>query len=387
MYGRSKLSGVGASIFTTMSRLAEEHGALNLGQGFPDFDPPEALRQALCRHTNTGKNQYAPMAGVPALREQIALKLERDYHCNLSPESEITVVSGATEGIFAVIAATVSAGDEVIVFDPCYDSYEPAVTLQGGRCIHIPLRSPGFGIDFDRLSEALSSRTRLVVINFPNNPTGAISTRDDLDTLARLLRDTDVLVLSDEVYEHIVFDGRRHASVLGHPELSARSFAVGSFGKAYHSTGWKVGWVAAPETLSTEVRKVHQFLTFSTSTPAQWALADALRDAPQHLQELAPFYESKRDLFRQLLRDTPFELLEVAGTYFQLVDYGQLSSEPDVEFAKRLTVEAKVAVIPVSVFYQVPPHQRLVRLCFAKSDAVLKEAASRLSDYLRSRLH
>lgn len=381
---QSKLPDVGTSIFTIMSRLAEEQGALNLGQGFPDFEPPELLRDALCRHTHGGKNQYAPMAGVLPLRERIATKLNQDYGCNVDPDSELTVVSGATEGIFAVIAAVVSPGDEVIVFDPCYDAYEPAVALQGGRCVHIPLLTPGFHLDFDRLTNSISSRTKLVVINFPNNPTGAVLNADDFDTLARILRDTNVLLLSDEVYEHIVFDGLSQQSVLRHAELSLRSFAVGSFGKAYHSTGWKVGWVTAPPALTTEVRKVHQFLTFSTWTPAQWALADTLAQAPEHLRELAPFYQRKRDTFRQLLRATPLDLLDVAGTYFQLVDYGRLSSEPDVEFAKRLTREAKVAVIPISVFYDVPPDQHLVRLCFAKSDAVLEEAATRLSHYLQT---
>jgi methionine transaminase len=381
---QSKLPRVGTSIFTVMSRLAEDEGALNLGQGFPDFDPPPELREALCRHTNSGRNQYAPMAGVPALREQIAVKIKRDYARQVDADSEITIVSGATEGIFAVIAAVVGQDDQVILFDPCYDSYAPAVSLQGGRCIHIPLCEPGFGIDFDRLRSAINSRTRLVIINFPNNPTGAVLKYADLETLATILRDTDILLMSDEVYEHIVFDGYTHQSVLRHAELMERSFVVGSFGKAYHSTGWKVGWVVAPSAMTTEVRKVHQFLTFSTSTPAQWALADVLQQAPAHLTTLASFYQSKRDTFRSLLDGSGLRLLDVAGTYFQLVDYGHISLESDVTFAQRLTVEAKVAVIPISTFYQVAPRQHLVRLCFAKSEAVLRDAAHRLTVYLRT---
>lgn len=377
----SKLNNIGTSIFATMSRLAERHGALNLGQGFPDFDPPENLRAHLAHFVEQGKNQYAPTAGVAELREQLAIKLRADYGCHLDPDSELTITSGATEAIFDVIAAVVAPGDEVIVLDPCYDSYEPAVRLQGGSCVHVPLRWPGFGIDFARVKQAISPRTRLLVINFPNNPTGAVLSRGDLDDLSELLRDTRVLLLSDEVYEHIVFDGQTHQSVLRHPELRERSFSVGSFGKAYHNTGWKVGWVAAPPAFTEEVRKVHQFVTFSTNTPAQWALARTLVEDPNYVRRLPAFYQRKRDHFRSLLANTRFQLLDVAGTYFQLVDYSELSQASDVEFAERLTREAKVAVIPVSVFYGAPPSQHLVRLCFAKTDAVLEQAAARLTRY------
>lgn len=379
----SKLSNVGTSIFATMSRLAEEHGALNLGQGFPDFNPPERLRHAMAHFIEEGKNQYAPMTGVPALREGIAIKLNRDYGCALDSETELTITTGATEGIFDVIATVVSPGDEVVVMDPCYDSYEPAVRLQGGRCVHVPLRTPGFSLDFERLEASLTKNTRLVVINFPNNPTGSILTSRDLEQLAVLLRDTDTLLLSDEVYEHIVFDGHLHHSVLRHAELRERAFTVGSFGKAYHNTGWKVGWVAAPKGLTSELRKVHQFVTFSTNTPAQWALARVLAEDPDHLQQLPKFYQAKRDLLRSLLAETPLELANVSGTYFQLVDYRKFSKAADTEFAERLTREAKVAVIPVSVFYAQPPEQHLVRLCFAKSDTVLERAAERLSRYMQ----
>lgn len=378
---RSKLPDVGSSIFATMSALAEQCGALNLGQGFPDFDPPSRLRQAIARFVEEGKNQYAPMAGLPLLRQRIATKLNRDYGCNLDHDREVTVTTGATEGIFAVVCACVSPGDEVIVLDPCYDSYEPAVRLQGGRCVHVPLEVPGFRIDFERLRSSLTPRTRLLIINFPHNPTGAVLTSADLDELASTLRETSVLLAADEVYEHIVFDGRTHQSVLRHGELRERSFAISSFGKVYHNTGWKVGWVAAPPVLTNEVRKVHQFLTFSTNTPAQWALAQTLTEEPDHLDQLSGFYQAKRDHFRTLLRDTPFDLMDVGGTYFQLVGYGRISHESDVDFAERLTRDAKVAVIPVSPFYAVNPRQRWVRVCFAKTDAVLERAAERLIRY------
>lgn len=374
----SKLPAVGTSIFSVMSRLAEEHAALNLGQGFPDFEPPPALRDALSLHVASGKNQYAPMAGVLRLREQISEKLRRDYGASLDPGSEITVTSGATEAIFDVIAALVAPSDEVVVLDPCYDSYEPSILLQGGRAVHVPLDARDFSIDFARLKAAISARTRLVIINFPHNPSGAVLSRNDLDELDRCLRDTDALLLSDEVYEHIVFDGREQQSILRHPGLLARGFAVGSFGKAYHATGWKVGWVAAPAALSAELRKVHQFVTFATSTAAQHAFADVLESAPQHLAELPSFYQQKRDYFARLLSGSRFKALPVAGTYFMLADYTQLSDEDDVSFARRLTIEAGVAAIPISVFSAEPPPLPRIRFCFAKSDALLAEAAERL---------
>jgi methionine transaminase len=374
----SKLPAVGTSIFTVMSRLAEESGALNLGQGFPDFDPPPELREALARHVSQGKNQYAPMAGVLRLREQIAKKLSRDYGRALNGETEITVTSGATEGIFDVVAAIVRPGDEAIIFDPCYDSYDPAVRLQGGRAVHVPLRAD-FGIDWQRFQEALSPETRLVIINFPHNPSGAVLSAADLETLAATLRGTRAWLLSDEVYEHIVFDRAAHQSVLRHAELFERSFMVGSFGKSYHATGWKVGWIAAPAPLTAELRKVHQFVTFATSTPAQHAFADVLESDRGHLASLAGFYQAKRDRFRELIAGTPLTPLPVAGTYFQLTDYSALSpDEDDVAFTRWLATHCGVVAIPISVFYETPPHARLIRFCFAKSDAMLEEAAERL---------
>src|SRR6187399_3037858 len=374
----SKLPAVGTTIFTLMSRLAEEHGAVNLGQGFPDFDPPEALKLALARHVASGKNQYAPMAGVPALRERIAVELERSYGRRVDPDRELTITSGATEAIFDAIAAVVRPGDEVIVLDPAYDSYEPAVLLQGGRAVHVPLRSPSFSVDWQRVADAITERTRLLAINFPHNPSGAVLAPEDLDTLAEILRGTKVLLLSDEVYEHIVFDGRKHQSVLRHDELYEKSFAVSSFGKSYHATGWKIGWAAAPPALTSELRKVHQFVTFSTSTAAQHALADVLAEEPAHLGELGAFYQQKRDRFRELVAVVKLTLLPVAGAYFQLADYSAVSREDDVTFARRLTTELGVAAIPLSPFYAEPPEQRLVRFCFCKRDETLVTAAERL---------
>ena len=374
----SKLPQVGTTIFTVMSRLAEEHGAVNLGQGFPDFDPPLALCEALARHVAAGKNQYAPMAGVPALRERLAVELERAYGLKPDPETEITITSGATEAIFDAIACVVRPGDEVIVLDPAYDSYEPAVLLQGGRVVHVPLTLPDFSVDWERVEAAFTERTRLLAINFPHNPSGAVLTPADLQALAALVERTGVFVLSDEVYEHIVFDGRAHQSVLRHPGLFERCFVVGSFGKSFHATGWKVGWVTAPAALTREVRKVHQFVTFATSTPAQHALAEVLASHPGHLNELGPFYQAKRDRFRDLLAGLPLQLLPVAGAYFQLADYSALSELDDVTFARQLTTETGVAAIPLSPFYAQPNHARLVRFCFCKEDATLVRAAERL---------
>ena len=377
--GSSKLPDVGTTIFTVMSRLAEEHGAVNLGQGFPDFDPPKALLEALARHANAGKNQYAPMAGVLRLRQAIARHVAKAHGPRLDPETEITVTSGATEAIFDAIAAVVRPGDEVVVLDPAYDSYEPSVLLQGGRVVHVPLRLPDFSIDFDRLKHALCSRTRLVVLNFPHNPSGAVLTRTDLDALAELLRNESALVLSDEVYEHIVFDGREHESVLRHPELARRSVQVGSFGKTFHATGWKVGWAAAPAALTSELRKVHQFVTFSTSTPAQHAIADVLEADPSQVAELSGFYQRKRDRFRELIAGLPLRPFPVAGAYFQLVDYSAVGSMLDTEFARHLTTKIGVAAIPLSPFYAVPPDQKVVRFCFAKTEQTLELAAERLA--------
>lgn len=375
----TRLPKVGTTIFTVMSQLAAEHGAVNLGQGFPDFDGPPELREALSRAMAEGRNQYAPMSGVPALRAAIAAKTERLYGHRPDVDQEITVTSGATEALFAAIASVAGPGDEVIVLDPCYDSYDPAITLAGARPVHVPLDPRDFSPDWDRIRAAITPATRLLMINTPHNPCGAVLAPTDLETLAGLVRDTRILILSDEVYEHIVFDGVEHASVLRHAELAARSFVVSSFGKTYHCTGWKVGYCVAPRELSTEFRKVHQYLTFSTFTPAQWALAEVIEKYPEHYLELPAFYQAKRDHFRALMEGSKFKLRPVAGSYFQVADYSALSDDDDLVFCEWLTRVGGVAAIPISAFYDAPPAgQRLIRLCFAKSEAVLEEAARRL---------
>ncbi|HMM66760.1 MAG TPA: pyridoxal phosphate-dependent aminotransferase [Dokdonella sp.] len=375
----TKLPKVGTTIFTVMSQLAASHKAVNLGQGFPDFDGPQALRDALTEAMNSGKNQYAPATGWPALRQQIALKSEALYQCKVDADAEVTVTSGATEALFAAIAAVVRTGDEVIVLDPCYDCYEPAIELNGGIAVHLALSPQDFSVDWQRVRDAISPRTRMIIVNTPHNPSGAVFAAADLDALADITRDTDILVLSDEVYEHIVFDGMAHQSVLRHAELAARSFVVSSFGKTYHCTGWKVGYCIAPARLSAELRKVHQYLTFCTFTPAQVALAEILEKQPEHYLQLPAFYQARRDFFRELLAGSRFRLLPVAGAYFQLVDYSAISDKDDFGFCEWLVQNAGVAAIPVSAFYEsAPPEMRLVRFCFAKSDEILRTAAQRL---------
>ncbi len=378
MHIETKLPKVGTTIFSVMSQLALEHKAVNLGQGFPDYEPPEALRDSITRAMAEGRNQYAAGVGIPKLREQIALKTERLYGHRISPDTEVTVTSGATEALFAAIAATVRAGDEVIVFDPCYDSYEPAIELQGARAVHIPLTLPDFAVDWQRVRDAVTPKTRMIMINSPHNPSGAVFSAKDLDELAAIVRDTAILVLSDEVYEHIVFDGAEHQSVLRHPELAARSFVVSSFGKTYHCTGWKVGYAVAPKALTAEFRKVHQYLTFCTFHPAQVAFADFLESSPEHYLELPAFYQGKRDSFRQLLAGSRLKLLDVPGGYFQLVDYSAVRDIDDINFCEWLVREGGVAAIPLTPFYETAPDTRLIRLCFAKNDATMQAGAERL---------
>lgn len=370
----------GTTIFTVMSQLAAEHGAINLSQGFPDFDPPRALIDAACRHLDGGHNQYAPMTGVPALRAALADVANRRYGGPFDADTDITVVPGATEAIFCAVQASVGAGDEVIAFDPCYDSYEPAVCLAGGRIRRLPLRAPEFTIDWDRVADAIGPRTRMIMINSPHNPTGATLGEADLDALKRLTRNTDIVILSDEVYEYLVFDGRRHHSVLADEELRARSFAVFSFGKTFHATGWKTGYCIAPPALSQAFRQVHQFVTFVAVTPLQWALADFITAHPDHFDSLGPFYQSKRDHFCAGLARSRFALAPSAGTYFQLADYGAISDETDVDFCRRLTTEYGVAAIPVSVFCSEPVDYRFVRFCFAKREQTLDAAVARLQE-------
>nr|WP_320135721.1 pyridoxal phosphate-dependent aminotransferase [uncultured Amphritea sp.] len=374
-YPPTKLPKVGTTIFTEMSQLAAEHNAINLSQGFPDFDGPLALLDRVTYYLEHGQNQYAPMAGVPSLRHAIALKVEQLYGCQVNPDTEVTVTSGATEALFAAIGAVVRPGDEVIIFDPAYDCYEPAIELNGGRAVHLALQAPTFSIDWQVVRTAINSNTRMIIINSPHNPTGTVLSAADLDQLEALVADTDILLLSDEVYEHICFNGS-HQSLLCRPALAERAFVVSSFGKTYHTTGWKVGYCVAPAPLSVELRKLHQYLTFCTVHPIQLALADFMTDYPEHYLELPTFYQQKRDLFCQLLKDSRFSFEPSDGTYFQLVDYSAIAPDmDDVTFARWLTTEVGVAAIPVSVFYDVAPEQRLVRFCFAKDDSTLKQAA------------
>ncbi|KRA51058.1 aminotransferase [Pseudoxanthomonas sp. Root65] len=376
---QTKLPKVGTTIFTVMSQLAAEHGAVNLGQGFPDFAVPQRLVDELDRAMRDGHNQYAPMTGVAPLRQAIAEKVLRCYGREVNPDTEITVTSGATEALFNAIHAVVRSGEEVIVLDPAYDSYEPAIDLAGARAVHVPLDPQTFAVDWDRVRAAVTPKTRLLIINSPHNPSGAMFDEADIRALSALLEGTGIYLISDEVYEHIVFDGRRHESILRYPELAARAFVVSSFGKTYHCTGWKIGYAIAPPALSAEFRKVHQYNVFCTFAPAQHAFAAMIRDEPEHYEQLGAFYQDKRDRFREQLLGTKFKPLPVPGGYFQLVDYSAVSDLSDAEFVKWLTIEHGVTAIPLSPFYETPPAgQRLARLCFAKNEATLDAAIARL---------
>jgi len=374
----SKLPGVGTTIFTIMSRIASEAGAINLGQGFPDFQPPARLCALVAEHLAAGHNQYAPMAGLPSLCDAIAAQVRRRQGCSIDAARDITITAGGTEALFAAIHAVVHAGDEVVLLDPAYDSYGPAAELAGAHVLRVPLRLPDFAIDYERLAAAIGPRTRLLIVNTPHNPTGAVLDAGDWEHIADLIEPTGALVLSDEVYECLVFDGRRHASVLSNERLRGRCFAVYSFGKVYNATGWKVGYCVASPDLTAEFRKVHQFLTFSVSTPIQHAIADFMRDEPAFLDGLAPFYEARRDRFAALLEGSRFRLRATAGTYFQLADYGEISDLPDVEFCQELTRKHGVAAIPLSPFCDEPLRARLLRFCFAKVDRTLEQAAEKL---------
>jgi methionine aminotransferase len=377
---QTKLPKVGTTIFTVMSQLAVEHQAVNLGQGFPDFPVPQRLVDELARAMAEGRNQYAPANGVPALRQAIAAKTARCYGRAVDADAEVTVTSGASEAIFDAVLAVVRPGEEVVVLDPCYDCYEPAIDLAGGIAVHVPLDPADFSVDWQRVRDAIGPRTRMLMINSPHNPSGAMMTAQDMAMLADILRDTDIVLLSDEVYEHIIFDGRRHESVLRYPELAARAFVVSSFGKTYHCTGWKIGYAIAPPALSAEFRKVHQYNTFCSFAPAQWAFAAMIEQEPEHYDGLGAFYEAKRDRFRQQLLGTRLVPLDVPGGYFQLVDYSAVSDLDDAAFCRWLTIEKGVAAIPLSPFYAAPPAgQRLARLCFAKVEPTLDAAIERLA--------
>jgi len=378
----SKLPRVGTTIFTTMSALAAAHGAINLSQGFPDFSPPAPLLDALTKALAEGKNQYPPMMGIPELRYQITQKVLEMYGAQVDMDTEVTITSGATEALFVAIQTIVHPGDEVIIFDPAYDAYEPAIQLAGGKAIHVSL-TPNFRIDWQRVAASITPRTRALIVNSPHNPSGSVFSASDLEQLSRLAERHDLILISDEVYEHMVFDGKPHLSLLSDEALRARSFVISSFGKTYHATGWKVGYAIAPAEFTHEFRKIHQYVTFTTHTPTQYAIADFMAHHPEHHRELPNFYQKKRDLFLELMAPSPFKMIPSPGTYFQLADYSDVSDMDDQSFVAHLTKVVGVAAIPISVFYAQPPEQRVVRFCFAKDDATLALAAEKLLNFSR----
>ncbi len=375
----SKLPDVGVTIFTVMSKLSNDQNAINLSQGFPDFDVHSDLLALVEKYMRSGYNQYAPMQGVPALREKIAEKVLELYNAAYDPASEITVTSGATEALFASISAVVKKGDEVIVLEPAFDSYVPVIELNGGIPVYVKYQFPDYRINWDDVKQAVSSKTRLIILNSPNNPTGAVFSGEDIAALKNIVRNTNVLILSDEVYEHIIFDGLKHESMSRYPELAERSFVVSSFGKTYHTTGWKIGYCLAPAHLSVEFQKVHQFLTFASNTPIQYAYAEFMQNKDVYMN-LAAFYQKKRDKFLALIKRSRFKAMPCHGTYFQMLDYSAISHEPDVEFSRRLTMEHGVASIPPSVFYHHQDDHKVLRFCFAKKDETLEKAAEKLCE-------
>ena len=377
MQFQSKLPGVSVTIFTMMTRLAIEHGAINLSQGFPDYEPDPELFDLVTGYMREGHNQYAPMQGVMTLRERISEKVSELYGATYSPVDEITVTSGGTEALYAAITAVVHPGDEVIVFEPAYDSYVPAVELSGGKPVYCPLRFPGYSIDWDMVKDAVTPKTRLMILNSPHNPTGSVLSAEDMAALIDIVANTRILILSDEVYEHILFDGVRHESMTRYPELAARSFVVSSFGKTYHTTGWKIGYCVAPVGLTTEFQKVHQYLTFASNTPMQCAYA-AFMEKKHRYTALPDFFQAKRDHFLSLIKGSRFRFMPSKGTYFQMLDYSEITDEPDAEFVRRMTVEHGVAAIPPSVFYHHAVDNRVLRFCFAKKEETLERAAERL---------
>jgi len=374
---RSKLPDVGLTIFSVMTQLSNDYNAINLSQGFPDFDVHPDLLDLVNKYIRSGHNQYAPMQGVLILREMIAEKVMELYNAVYDPVSEITVTSGATEALFAAIAAVVHKGDEVIVLEPAFDSYVPAIELNGGIPVYVKFRFPEYGIDWDEVKQSVTSKTRLIILNSPHNPTGAVLSGDDIAALKHIVKDTKILILSDEVYEHIIFDGIRHESISRHPELLSRSFVISSFGKTYHTTGWKIGYCLAPAALSKEFQTVHQFLTFASNTPIQFAYAEFMRNKDVYLN-LSTFYQQKRDRFLKLIEKSRFKPIPCHGTYFQMLDYSEISDESDIKFSKRLIMEHGVASIPPSVFYHQKDDHNVLRFCFAKKDETLDKAAEKL---------
>lgn len=374
---QSKLPHIGTTIFTVMSKLATDEGAINLSQGFPGFGADPILLELVGKYTREGYNQYAPMAGIPGLRKVLAEKTLLTQGYLPDPENEVSIVSGATEAIFAAVCAVVRSGDEVIILEPAYDSYEPAITLNGGIPVYVPLNSKDFAVNWEKVKAAISPKTRAIMVNSPHNPSGFVWDKSDLDHLAELIRDQELYVISDEVYEHITFDGRKHFSLGRHPELRHRTFVCGSFGKTFHVTGWKIGYCIAPAVLTEEFRKIHQYVTFSTVTPIQFALAEYLEEPNRYLS-IPEFYQKKRDLFAKGLADTDLKIIPSQGSFFQLASYGHLSNKSDRELAKEMTKKLKVACIPISVFYSDKKDNKIIRFCFAKENDQLEEALDRL---------
>ncbi len=371
---KSKLPNIGQSIFATMSKLAADHDAINLSQGFPDFDISPELIDRVHHYMKAGHNQYAPMPGVAALRQAISAKVEKDHGIKYDPDNEINITAGATQALYTAISAFIRDDDEAIIFEPAYDSYAPAVRVNGGHLKYAQMELPGYTINWQHLARLISNRTKMIIINTPHNPTGAVLGEHDLLELQRITKNTDIVVLSDEVYEHLIFDGVQHQSVCRFPELAKRSLAVGSFGKTFHATGWKVGYIMAPENLMREFRKVHQWVVFAVNTPIQMAIADFLKDENNY-KNLPDFFRQKRDLFLGLIRPSRFRPVPCKGTYFQCLDYSAISEKSDMEFAKELTIDKKIASVPLSPFFMKDRDDKILRFCFAKKDETLQKAA------------
>ncbi|MDP1747569.1 MAG: methionine aminotransferase [Bacteroidota bacterium] len=374
----SKLPNVGTTIFTVMSKLATDNNAINLSQGFPDFNCNEELIGLVNKHMLKGNNQYAPMAGLMSLREIIAEKTEDIYSAKYDPETEITITAGGTQAIFTAISAMIREGDEVIIFEPAYDCYKPAIELNGGKTIYLQLKAPLYSIDWEEVKKVINYRTKMIIINTPHNPTGSIMTAADMAKLEKITKGTDIVIVSDEVYEHIIFDGYEHQSVARFPKLAERSFIISSFGKTYHATGWKIGYCVAPKKLMAEFRKVHQFVVFCVNTPIQYALAEFLKNKKNYLG-LGSFYQKKRDYFNKMIKNSNFKFEPASGTYFQLLNYSEISKEKDANFAIRLTKEFGIASIPVSMFYHHSIDNKMLRFCFAKKEETLEKAAEILN--------
>jgi len=374
---RSKLPNIGTSIFSVMTEMANKHNALNLSQGFPDFNPSKKLVDLVSKYMKNGLNQYAPMPGVMKLREKISKKTEELYGYTYNPETEITVTAGATEAIYSSISAFVQEGDEVIIFEPAYDSYAPVIKANGGSPVYVAAKLPDYKIDWDEVNKIVNARTRMIIINTPHNTTGSVLTSVSMEKLSKLVAGTKIMILSDEVYEHIVFDNEEHQSIVKYPGLIDRSIVISSFGKTYHATGWKTGYCLASENITKEIRKIHQFNVFSANTPIQYALADFLDEKEEYL-ELGDFYQKQRDEFLDLIKDTKFKFIPSKGTYFQLLDYSEISDEKDVDFANRLITEFGIASVPVSAFYHHAYDAKVLRFCFAKTSQTLKKAAKLL---------